>query len=113
MAHVRVERFRSGDCQHDSAKHHERMHAMEAEKAQRVPWIRCPQDSGLTDDFDRTQQADDHEPHERDRSEYPSNFGRAFFLEEEQREDDDQSKRDRELAQKWLNDSKAFGRAEN
>src|SRR5215210_5674969 len=89
------------------------MQTMEAEKAQSVPWVRRAQDSGLTDDFYRTQKADDDEPDERDRSEYPSDFGRALFLEEEQREDDEQGQRDGELAEEGLNDSQTLGGAEH
>jgi hypothetical protein len=76
MSHIGVKRFGSGHCQYDRAKQHKTPPGIEQDQIDRVARIESPDDGGITDNFDRTKEADRDEPDDYYRAEIPADAAR-------------------------------------
>jgi hypothetical protein len=93
VAHVGVERLRSGDHEEDRREQHEGRCGMREPQADGVQRIQRRQDAGIARDLGRSRNRDRREPHEHDRTEHPADDGGAAVLHGKEHDQDDDRQR--------------------
>ena len=95
MAHIGVQRFRTGGAEEYAAEDHETGFVSGAEQDfNGVDRIECAEDTEVAGEKHGPGDAEEQEPDHHDRSEQPADMARSVFLDQEQRADDGQRDHD-------------------